>query len=75
MTIDQQSIADSGACAPFVCNQNGCEAPAVARFTWPGRDEAGICAEHLPKLRGVASAMGLHLQIISLPEAIGQEGE
>ena len=26
------------------CNQKGCDNEAMYRFTWPGRDEAGICA-------------------------------
>lgn len=48
------------------CSQNGCTTRSVARYTWPGRDEAGICAEHLPKLQGVAKALGLYLQIIPI---------
>lgn len=52
------------------CNQKGCDNPGAFRFTWPGRDEATICEEHAPKLRGVASAMGLYLQLIpTTPEA------
>ena len=50
------------------CNQRGCEAVADYRFTWPGNDEAGICAEHAPKLRAIAGAMGFHIQIIKLDE-------
>jgi len=38
----------------------------VGRYTWPGKDEAGICAAHRPKLQAVASAMGLYLQVIDL---------
>lgn len=51
------------------CNQKDpdCEAMPVYRFTWPGRDEAFICEVHALKLRSVASAMGLHLQLITLP--------
>ena len=48
------------------CNQKDCENDAAFRFTWPGNDEAGICHEHAPKLKGVAEAMGLHLQLIPL---------
>jgi hypothetical protein len=48
---------------PNECSQSGCDRPPVVRYTWPGKDEAGICAEHLPKLQAVAKAMGLHLQI------------
>ncbi len=45
------------------CNQTNCENEGTNRFTWPGQDEAVICDDCLPKLRGVANAMGLHLQI------------
>jgi len=48
------------------CGQDKCDAIAVARFTWPGREEKGICSAHLPKLRATASALGLRLQIIPL---------
>lgn len=47
----------------MICNQANCERPAIARYTWPGHDEAGVCAVHLPGLRSIADAMGLHLQI------------
>lgn len=43
-----------------------CPCAALFRFTWPGRDEAFICAGHVPKLRAVAAAMGLNLQITEL---------
>lgn len=55
------------------CNQVNCGKPATYRFTWPGRDEAGICEDHAPKLKAVANAMGLPLQMISLapgPEVV-----
>lgn len=45
-----------------------CGQKAVRRYTWPGRDEAFICQEHLPKLLGVVTAMGMHLQLIPLDE-------
>lgn len=51
------------------CNQSGCTEKAVARYTWPGRDEAGeagVCAAHLRKLLGVAGAIGLHVQTIPI---------
>lgn len=51
------------------CNQAGCENKAAYRFTWPGRDEAGICEQHSTKLRGVAHAMGMHVQLIPLSAA------
>jgi len=45
-----------------------CDRLAEYRFTWPGQDEALICREHVGILRNIASAMGLHLQIIPLSE-------
>jgi hypothetical protein len=48
------------------CNQSDCDSPPVFRFTWPGKDEARICAIHAVKLRGVANAMGLYVQLIQL---------
>ena len=46
------------------CNQSGCTRESVYLFIWPGRDMAGICAEHSGKLRAVAEATGLHLQLL-----------
>lgn len=48
------------------CNQSGCDNPPAFRFTWPGRDEACICAIHALKLRGVAGGIGLYVQLIQL---------
>ena len=51
------------------CNQQGpppCPEPAAFRFTWPGKDEQGICALHAPKLKDIANALGLHLQLIPI---------
>ena len=56
----------------YQCNQKGCEEKAAYRFTWPGRDEAGICEKHSGQLRGIANAMGLHVQLIELPELGGE---
>lgn len=53
----------------LTCNQSGCGKPSIARFTWPGDVEdveKGICPEHLPKLKAIAGAMGLPLQVIPL---------
>lgn len=52
----------------YLCNQMGCAAPAVYRFTWPGKDEAGICEEHSRKLKSVADAIGCYVQLIPLTE-------
>jgi hypothetical protein len=52
------------------CSQNSphcLEAPAY-RYTWPGQDEAFICATHAPKLRAVAKAIGYYVQMIPLEE-------
>ncbi len=48
------------------CNQTGCQEPPAYRFTWPGRDEACICEKHAPIVQNVASAIGMHLQLIPL---------
>jgi len=43
-----------------------CGAPALFRYTWPGRDEMFACVEHAGGIRRVAEAMGLHLQLVLL---------
>ena len=45
-----------------------CGAPAMFRYTWPGKDESLACATCALKLRRVAQAIGLHLQIIQLSQ-------
>lgn len=47
----------------------GEQCPCVAsyRYTWPGRAEAFICGECVPKLRAVAAALGCYVQIAELP--------
>lgn len=59
------------------CNQKPkCDNEAAYRFTWPGQDESVICAEHAPKLRGVANALGMHLQLVPLePEEVVERCE
>lgn len=64
--IENAVARATGGQMPTKCNQQSCEVPAAYRFTWPGRDEAGICAEHVGKLRSVADALGLPLQILAL---------
>lgn len=49
-----------------ICGQHGCERRSAYRYTWPGRDENGVCEEHRPKLVAVARAIGLHLQLVPL---------
>ena len=51
---------------PMKCNQKGCDGPPAFRFTWPGKDEAFICAIHAIKMEQVAGAMGLYLQMVAL---------
>ena len=52
------------------CNQHDCNEDAAFLFTWPGKDQIGICQDHSGKLKGIAAAMGLHLQLIPIqPEA------
>lgn len=48
------------------CGTTICEAPATHRFTWPGRDEQLACETCAARARGVAAAMGLHLQVLPL---------
>jgi hypothetical protein len=51
------------------CNQllttdgERCGKPAAFLYTWPGKDEDGVCADHAGQLRAVAAAIGLHLQL------------
>ncbi len=58
------------------CNQQGCKCPAAYRFTWPGDDEVGVCEDHAPKMRTIANAIGLHLQLIPiLPATAAKEND
>lgn len=50
------------------CNQHDCNDEAEFLFTWPGKDQQGICGLHSIKLASIAGAMGLHLQLIPIPE-------
>jgi len=43
-----------------------CGAPALFRYTWPGKDEAFACMIHANGILNVAEAIGLHLQMIRL---------
>jgi hypothetical protein len=60
------------------CNQDGCDAPAVARYTWPGRPEAGACLGHVAQLKLTAHAMGFDLQVLPVeqqPPAAEEDGD
>ncbi len=46
----------------------GCKEKAKYRYTWPGKNEALICEEHVGKLKAVAIAMSLSLQVIPLSQ-------
>jgi hypothetical protein len=48
------------------CDQHGCTERAVYRYTWPGQGESFVCEEHSAKLREVASAIGLALELHTL---------
>jgi len=56
------------------CNQQNCDRDGSYRFTWPGRDEAHICEDHVKQLRGIAAAMGFPLQVIPV-EVKPKEGD
>lgn len=43
-----------------------CQNLANFRYTWPGKDEATICIEHACSLMNIATAMGVHLQLIGI---------
>lgn len=47
---------------------NKCGAPAMFRYTWPGKDETVCCALCAMKLQNIAQAIGLYLQMIPLSE-------
>lgn len=69
-TLGERIARDPELAASFgvalTCNQSGCGAAASFRYTWPGRNEAGICEAHAEKVRGIAVAMGLYVQLIPL---------
>jgi hypothetical protein len=43
-----------------------CGELANLRYTWPGRDESVICVDCAEKLKAVANAIGMHLQLIPI---------
>lgn len=59
----------------IICRQKDCKNYARHRFTWPGRNESFICEEHVYKLKDVAEAMGLPLQVIPLTSEDHQSKE
>ena len=63
MSCNQKSSSRRNGDGETVCGK-----PGAYRYTWPGNDEAEICQEHTAHLRGVARALGLHLQLIPINE-------
>lgn len=56
----------------IICRQKGnggCNNLANFRYTWPGQNESFVCAEHAARLKDVAAAMGMPLQLIVLTGA------
>ena len=47
--------------------EDQCPGIAEFRYTWPGQDESFVCIPHSIKLKNVATAIGLHIQLIQLP--------
>lgn len=43
-----------------------CRNTAGLRYTWPGSNEKIICIECATRLKRIASAIGLHLQVIPI---------
>lgn len=43
-----------------------CENVAAYRYTWPGSNERLICESCSQKLRAIANAMGLYVQLIEV---------
>ncbi len=48
------------------CNQKGCNDIPAYRFTWPGTNEAAVCENHSRYVKGVASALGMYIQLIPI---------
>jgi len=46
-----------------------CQTLADFMFSWPGQAPSFICNEHVPKLRAVANAMGMKIEIIQISKA------
>lgn len=57
------------------CNQTCCDKPAAFLFTWPGKNMAGICAAHAPKLLAVAGAIGIYVQLIPVLNETADEAK
>lgn len=57
------------------CSQSGCEEKAVFLYTWPSRDQAGICLICSQKLLLVAKVLDLYIQLlpISTPELLDKD--
>ena len=53
--------------AQEAAREQTCSEPAAYRFTWPGHDESFVCEAHSRQLKGIAEAMGMHLQVVGVP--------
>lgn len=51
-----------------IFSDDTCSKEAAFRFTWPGSNESFICLQHADKLKNVARAMGVHVQLIALTQ-------
>jgi hypothetical protein len=60
-------VVETNICSPMKCSQVQCDQVASVLYTWPGHDEKGVCKEHLPKLRAIATGLGMYLQVKPLP--------
>lgn len=56
-------------CCQIVADSSNCTEPAIVRYAWPGRDESFACIGHAERLRSIALAMGLPIQLIVLTGA------
>ncbi len=50
------------------CNQDECDREANYLFTWPGKDQKGICGQCSYKLTQIADALGMYVQLIPIEE-------
>ncbi len=47
-------------------SDNKCGAPAMYRYTWPGKNESLVCITCALKIRIIGTSIGLSLQMIKL---------
>ena len=71
--VDAKKCEQIRALPGMVGPQVPCPREATKRFTWPGHPERRICDDCLPRLRSIAEACGLELEI--KPLALLTSGE